>query len=80
MDMRSSIAPIPQELKLHPSVLKFFGDGNHRKSRDKLPSPQSNSFEGHLLEIEFGMGSRRGMDGIDMETAINEWMNEQVPV
>lgn len=56
---------IPSELKLHASVLKLF---------DTPKSADGSNRESGVLKIEFGLGTGRGLHGIDIWEAVTSWL------
>ena len=60
---RRSVTPIPQEMKIHPSVTKLFENKQMKVEADQF------------LQIEFGLGAKKGLKGIDMARAVRGWIS-----
>ena len=69
-----SVVVIPREAKIHFNVLDFFEHELHGVT----PSGEGwkrtpTSFDGAVLKVEFGLGTSKGMGGIDMASAVDGW-------
>lgn len=53
---------MPQELKIHPTVVALFESDEVSVGDDKF------------LSVEFGVGAEKGLAGIDMRSAYNSWI------
>lgn len=72
-DFIQAVVAIPPALKIHASVFEIF-DGSRQRSPG-AGSTKSRGFEpgDAILAVEFGLGARKGMGGIDMLTAVESW-------
>jgi hypothetical protein len=52
---------VPQELKIHPTVVALFESDEVSVGDDKF------------LSVEFGVGAEKGLAGIDMRAAFHSW-------
>lgn len=74
MVLHRSVVVIPREAKIHFNVLDFFEHELHGVTPSgegwkRTPA----SFEGAVLKVEFGLGTSKGMSGIDMAAAVDGW-------
>ena len=65
---------MPSEAKIHFSALDFF----EHEVRGSIPSGDGwkrtpATLENAVLKVEFGLGTTKGMAGIDMAEAVTSW-------